>query len=177
MVDPIDGTKSFVSGRPSFGTLIGLWEGNTPLMGAIYQPITDELWLGIKDEETTLNNEKINTNTNPNLKKLRVGSTAPSQFDKNPELLLALREVADFIVWGGDCYLYGMLAFGGLDVVIESGLATYDYAAIPSVVSGAGGCATDWEGKAMTLSSNGDFLCTANEEVRDIILDIIAKHK
>jgi inositol-phosphate phosphatase/L-galactose 1-phosphate phosphatase/histidinol-phosphatase len=177
VVDPIDGTKSFVAGRPSFGTLIGLWEGDTPLLGAIYQPITDELWLGLKDQKTTLNSENILTNSNPNPEKLRIGSTSPAQFNDNPELLVALRDQADFFVWGGDCYLYGMLAFGGLDVVIESGLATYDYAAIPSVVTGAGGEACDWDGNAMTLESKGDFLCASNIKIKDQILKTIDKYR
>ena len=177
VVDPIDGTKSFVTGRPSFGTLIGLWDGDTPLLGAIYQPITDELWLGVKDEKSRLNNSEIMTNQNYEAGKLRIGSTSPRQFDENKDLLLALREQADFFIWGGDCYLYGMLAFGGLDVVIETGLATYDYAAIPSVVTGAGGQACDWSGNAMTLESSGDFLCTSNIKVKEQILDIIQKYK
>ncbi len=175
VVDPIDGTKSFVSGRPSFGTLIGLWDGDIPLMGAIYQPITDELWLGVKDEETTLNNSIIKTNKDHKKGRLRIGSTSPQQFNKNPDLLHALREHADFFIWGGDCYLYGMLAFGGLDVVIETGLATYDYAAIPTIVTGAGGEACDWSGRAMTLASSGDFLCTSNIQVKEQIIEIIDK--
>lgn len=177
VVDPIDGTKSFVTGRPSFGTLIGLWEGDTPLLGAIYQPITDELWLGVKGKETTLNSSIIKTNQSFEKGRLRIGSTSPRQFDENQELLLALREQADFFIWGGDCYLYGMLAFGGLDVVIETGLATYDYAAIPSVVTGAGGQACDWNGAPMTLNSAGDFLCTSNIKVKDQILEIIAQYR
>ncbi len=177
VVDPIDGTKSFISGRPSFGTLIGLWEGDTPLMGAIYQPITEELWLGVKNQETTLNTRNIKTNASSDKQKIRIGSTSPSQFKHTPELLSALQEEADFFVWGGDCYLYGMLAFGGLDVVIESGLATYDYAAIPSIVMGANGTASDWNGNAMTLNSEGDFLCCANEKVQAQIIDLIDQHK
>ena len=177
VVDPIDGTKSFIAGRPSFGTLIGLWDGEVPLLGAIYQPITDELWLGVKDQGTTLNGSAIHTNNNSNQDKLRIGSTSPSQFEENTELLKALRNVADFFVWGGDCYLYGMLAFGGLDVVIETGLATYDYAAIPSVVIGAGGQVSDWSGNKITLDSNGDFLCAANQETKETILNIIAQSK
>lgn len=175
VVDPIDGTKSFVSGRPSFGTLIALWEGNTPLLGLIYQPIINELWLGVKDQPTTLNDKRIKTKpTDPG--KLKIGITAPYMMSQHRDLLDALKDAADFLVWGGDCYLYGQLAFGGLDMVIEKGLGTYDYAAIPTIVHGAGGCATDWQGNAMTLESTGDFLCTANERVMDRMVALIEKY-
>lgn len=176
VVDPIDGTKSFVAGRPSFGTLIALWEGDTPLINAVYQPVTKELWFGIHNQPTTLNGAPVTTNALSRSGAYRIGSTAPSMFHKFPDLLPAMKDTSDFFVWGGDCYLYGMCAFGGLDMVIEHGLATYDYAAIPLIITGAGGYATDWHGNAMTLKSKGDFLCTANEAVRDEMLQLIADH-
>ena len=177
VVDPIDGTKSFVAGRPTYGTLIALWEGDAPLLGAIYQPNSQELWLGVQGQKTTLNGREIETKKTTDVNRLRIGTTSPRQFSPHPELLAALQETSDFFIWGGDCYLYGMLAFGGLDVVIETGLKAHDYAALPSIIGGAGGLCSDWRGGALTVTSEDTaVLCTANKQVENHVLDLIQKH-
>ncbi len=177
VVDPIDGTKSFVAGRPSFTTLIALWEGDIPLLGAVYQPITNELWLGTRDDVTTLNGNAVSVSKKSNPHKLRIGSTIPSLLYDQPELLHALRDTSDFFVWSGDGYFCGMMACGGLDVIIEKDMKTYDYAAHPAIITGAGGYVCDWNGKPMTLESEGHILCTSNETIRDHVLEIIDTHK
>ena len=176
VVDPIDGTKSFIAGRPSFGTLIALWDGDMPLLGAIYQPITDELWIGAQEHPTTLNNHRISTRKNPPPKKLRIGSTSPAQFDDKPELLKALRDHADFFIWGGDCYLYGLLAQGGLDVVIETGLSAYDYAPMPAIIHGAGGLTCSFGGRPLTLKNDVSLLAIGDESLKEPLITLIAEY-
>jgi histidinol phosphatase-like enzyme (inositol monophosphatase family) len=174
IVDPIDGTKSFITGRPTFGTLIALWEGNVPLIGAIYQPITHELWLGLRGQPTTLNDKPIKTRkTGPN-QKWRIGSTSPAQFNDHPGILEHLRKKSDFFLWGGDCYLYGLLSFGGLDIVVEDNLAPHDFAALIPIIQGAGGDCCNWQGAPLNINGPSSLVCIGDPALKDPLLEILS---
>lgn len=155
ILDPIDGTKSFTIGRPTFGTLIGLWEDDeTPLFGVIDQPIIGDCWIGQKNEVTTHNGHNLPYACHPRQSRI-VGSTSPSQIEKFPDHAL-IRSYADAQwQWGGDCFFYGLLANGWMDAVIESGLKIHDYAAVIPVLQGAGVNVTDWDDEPLTLNSDG----------------------
>ncbi|MDY0029621.1 MAG: inositol monophosphatase family protein [Pseudobdellovibrionaceae bacterium] len=171
VLDPIDGTKSFIIGRPSFGTLISLWDGDTPLLGVIDQPITKERWIGIKGQATTFNGQVVHVRSCPDLRNARVGSTTPRYM--TPSLIVELNEKVDFIAWGGDCYLYGLLAGGNLDIVIEQHLEPFDYAALVPVVHGAGGEMCDWNGRPLTLQSNGQVAAFGDSSLKEEILSML----
>ena len=168
--DPIDGTKSFVIGRPTFGTLIALCENGVPVLGIIDQPIAKERWIGAKGQATTFNGTPVKTRSCTNLKQARLASTSPSQLEKEWE---ALRDASGIFVWGGDCYSYGLLANGGLDAVIETQLGTYDYAALPPIITGAGGWMGDWNGNDLTIDSDGRTLAVGDIALKDRILEIL----
>ena len=82
-------------------------------------------------------------------------------------------ESANIVVWGGDCYSYGLLANGGLDAVVEKGLGTYDYAAIPPIIEGAGGWMGDWQGNPLTLNSGDEAIAIGDIALKDQILDVV----
>ena len=171
VLDPIDGTKSFIAGRPIFGTLIALCENGVPILGIIDQPILNERWIGAKGIPTSFNYEFINTSACSHLSKARIGSTDPHYLKGN--LAATLHEASGMMLWGGDAYSAGLLAMGNLDVMIESGTQTYDYAALPPIIEGAGGHMCDWNGKPLTIESDGNLIALGDIALKDQLLDIL----
>jgi inositol-phosphate phosphatase/L-galactose 1-phosphate phosphatase/histidinol-phosphatase len=170
VLDPIDGTKSFVVGRPTFGTLIALCEEGVPVAGVIDQPILKERWISARGQPTTFNRTPVRTTPCPDLSSARCGSTSPSQI---PQLWPKLYAHTKMMVWGGDCYSYGLMAMGGIDVIIESGLQPYDFAALVPVVTGAGGQMCDWDGKPLTLSSDGRTIALGDARLKEQVLGLL----
>lgn len=170
VLDPIDGTKSFTIGRPSFGTLIAYCKDDVPIMGVIDQPILNERWVG-DSALTTFNGKAVRTRPCPTLKDAKLASTSPSQL---PDIWKRLDKACAYTVWGGDCYSYGLLANGWLDGVVEQFLAPYDFAAIPPIVFGAGGWMGDWSGNPLTLQSIGQTLAVGDLSMKNEILEILS---
>lgn len=163
VLDPIDGTQSFVAGRPIFGTLIALMQDGWPVLGIIDQPILKERWVGVIGEGTTFNGAPAATRRCRSLEGASVATTSPHAFAEE-EVDAYLRVVAKaypkrpYPVYGGDCYNYGLLASGHVDIVIESGLKLHDYAALVPIVEGAGGMMSDWQGNPLDADSDGSVL-------------------
>lgn len=170
VLDPIDGTKSFVIGRPTFGTLIALCENGIPILGVIDQPILGERWIGAHDQETLFNGKPVKTRRCVDLSQARLASTSPNQLEQE---WTTLRQACNFMVWGGDCYSYGLLSMGGLDGVIETQLSTYDYIAMPPIIEGAGGHICDWGGKALDINSDGMVCAIGDIALKDQLLDLL----
>ncbi len=161
VLDPIDGTTSFIAGRPIFGTLIAMLEGGFPLIGIIDQPIGKERWMGVMGRGTTFNGAPVRTRPCPKLDEAILASTSPHLFtDHDADHFMALAKQTDSrrMIWGGDCYNYGLLASGHIDLVCESGLKLHDYAALVPVVEGAGGTMCDWAGDPLHAASDGRIL-------------------
>src|SRR2546423_5422891 len=148
VLDPIDGTKAFITGLPIFGTLIALLHHGKPVLGVIDQPILQERWLGIDGERTTFNGRPVRVRACEDLGRSYMYSTSPSMFpsavEKRHE---TLTQKVKLFRWGGDCYAYGLLASGHVDLVVENSLKLYDFAALSPVIKGAGGLITDWQGR------------------------------
>ena len=157
VLDPIDGTKSFISGIPLFGTLIALVHRGRPVLGVIDQPILGERWLGAAGRATTLNGAPVHARVCPSLDKATLFSTAPELMfaGADAEGFARLRRAVKLARAGADCYAYAQLASGFVDLVVESGLKPYDYCALVPVIEGAGGVITDWRGNALGLGSDG----------------------
>ena len=157
VLDPIDGTKSFISGIPLFGTLIALTYRGRPVLGVVDQPILGERWLGARGHPTLFNGAPARTRACASLAAATLYSTAPELMFKDADAagFERLRAAVKFARAGGDCYAYAQLASGFIDLVVEGGLKPYDYCALVPVVEGAGGVITDWEGRALTLGSDG----------------------
>ena len=170
IIDPIDGTKSFMIGRPIFGTLIALAYKGKPILGVIDQPITRERWIGGGNYSTRCNGVLVKTRPCDNLSQAVLCTTAHDLFSAEEKIQFdKVATNAKYVVYGGDCYSYALLAMGLVDVVMESGLQPYDFAALAPVVQHAGGSFTDWNGKMLTLCSGGQVIATGNSEIRSEI--------
>ncbi len=160
VIDPIDGTRAFITGRPTFGTLIALLEDGRPLIGIIDQPVTGERWIGVKGEPTRFRGPFGGTSGTRNCRTLssaELSATSPDMFD--PSARRRFDRLAAFVrrtSWGGDCYAYGLLALGRIDLIAEANLRPWDWAALVPVIEGAGGSVTDWAGDDLTLTSGGE---------------------
>lgn len=173
VLDPIDGTKSFMMGRPTFGTLIALCEGDVPKLGVIDQAILDERWIGVSGEQTTFNGMPVKSRPCPSLSEAIICSTTPSMFDDMPAYFERFHDgkMAHGLIWGGDCYMYGLLASGFLDMTIEASLSPYDFAALVPVVEGAGGIICDYEGNSLTLKSDGKVIALGDRYLLNTVLE------
>lgn len=172
VLDPIDGTKSFIVGRPTFGTLIALCENGIPVLGVIDQPILKERWVGAKNHPTTFHNKPVKTRACSSLKNAVIGCTSPRQI---PDLWPHFYTQCKTVVWGGDCYAFGSIANGWIDAIIETGLQPYDFAALIPVIENAGGLMCDWQGKSITLQSDGDVIALGDPALKNAALNFVQR--
>ena len=175
VLDPIDGTKSFISGVPLFGTLIALAHRGRPILGIIDQPILRERWIGANGRPTTLNGSPIRVRPCPALEAATMFSTSPDMFKGDDAAAFARAAAAAKLVrFGADCYAYGLLALGCIDLVIEASLKPYDFSAMLPIVEGAGGIASDWRGAELTLASDGRVLVAGDRRAHHEALALLA---
>jgi inositol-phosphate phosphatase/L-galactose 1-phosphate phosphatase/histidinol-phosphatase len=163
VLDPIDGTKSFVTGKPLFGTLISLTHRGMPILGIIDQPVLGERWLGVAGGPARFNGRVITTRACDKLSDAWLYATTPQMFvDDDATAFQRLAGAVKFPLYGADCYAYGMLAAGWTDLVCEASLKPYDWCALVPIIEGAGGRITDWEGRPLTMTSNGRVLAAGD---------------
>jgi myo-inositol-1(or 4)-monophosphatase len=150
VLDPIDGTKSFISGMPVWGTLIGLLKDGMPVYGMMHQPFIGESFTG--DGENAryrgpAGERKLLARPCAQLKEATVFTTSPGLMTKPERALFEKVEAKTRLSrYGGDCYAYCMVAGGFIDLVIETGLKPHDIVALVPIIEGAGGIVTDWTG-------------------------------
>jgi histidinol phosphatase-like enzyme (inositol monophosphatase family) len=174
VIDPIDGTKSFMTGRPTFVTLIALLDKGRPLLGVIDQPITGDRWIGVAGRPTTLNGQPVRVRPCPDPAAAVFSTTAPDLFPGEDEAVYRRISAASGIrTYGGDGYAYGLLAAGWIDIVLESGLKLYDIAALAPVIEGAGGVITDWSGRPLDAASDGRILAAGDPALHRRLLESI----
>jgi inositol-phosphate phosphatase/L-galactose 1-phosphate phosphatase/histidinol-phosphatase len=175
VLDPIDGTKSFISGVPLFGTLIALARQGRPILGIIDQPISRERWIGAQGHPTTLNGAPIRCRPCSALAAATMFATSPDMFKGGDAAAFARAAAAAKLArFGADCYAYGLLALGSIDLVIEASLKPYDFSAMVPIVEGAGGIASDWRGMPLTLTSDGRVLVAGDRGVHQEALALLA---
>ncbi|MEM7444313.1 MAG: histidinol-phosphatase [Pseudomonadota bacterium] len=171
VIDPIDGTRSFVIGRPVFGTLISLLKDGSPVLGVIDQPILGERWIGGDGRPTEFNGEPARVRACTDINRAHMATTSPHQFQAaDRDTVFSIGEEAASMVYGDDCYNYAGLASGWIDAVIEDGLKLHDFAALAPVVTGAGGTITDWGGNPLTAQSSGDVLASGDKSLHEILI-------
>ena len=174
VLDPIDGTRSFVAGRATFGTLIALLEDGVPVLGVIDQCIARDRWIGTP-AGTTLNGRVARTRHRAALAGAHLATSSPHYFGAADFAAFErVRAGAFDTLYGGDCHNYALLGSGHLDVVIESGLKIYDWAALVPVVAGAGGAMTDWTGAPLVRGSDGRVVATGNPALLGDVLATLA---
>ena len=161
VIDPIDGTRSFMTGMTSWGTLIALNDGVRPVIGLMDQPVTGERFLGTP-EGATLNGDALKTRECATLGEAILYSTVPEMFSR-PNWKAGFEAVEQAVRmrrFGGDCYAYCLLAMGQIDLVIEAGLNPYDIQALMPIIQGAGGVVTTWAG---TPADQGGLIVAAGD--------------
>ena len=174
VLDPIDGTKSFISGVPLFGTLIALTRNRHPILGIIDQPISRERWVGASGLQATLNGAPIRCRPCSVLGAATLFATTPDMFKGEDAASFARVSAAVKLTrFGADCYAYGLLAAGFVDLVLEADLKPYDFCAMVPIVEGAGGIATGWRGENLDLASDGRVLVAGDRRTHSAALPLL----
>jgi myo-inositol-1(or 4)-monophosphatase len=177
VLDPIDGTRAFITGRPIFGTLIALLDGDAPVVGIIDQPVTRERWVGASGRRTVFTGGfggTVGTRACASLGQAELSATSPGMFGAELPRFQALAGRVRRTAWGGDCYAYGLLALGQIDVIVECDLKPWDWAALVPVVQGAGGRMTDWEGRALRADGDGRVIAVGDAELLADVAQVLA---
>jgi len=156
VLDPIDGTQGFATGKPLWGVLVALTHRGRPVLGVIDHPALGERWTGAAGRPTLYNGKPAARRTCEALGQAWMYATSPHMFDAETfPRFEALRKGCLRALYGADCYAYGLLASGHVDLVVEASLKPYDFCALVPVIEGAGGIVTDWDGKPLTIASPG----------------------
>ncbi len=179
VVDPIDGTRSFMTGALTWGTLIGLLDGDVPILGIMDQPfVRERFWAGAKaayqrgpDGKT----RKLRTRTCSKLSDAMLSTTHPDLFASGKEAngFQRVKSTARMTRFGGDCYGYALLASGLVDLVIEVGLKPFDVIALIPIVEKAGGRMTTWDG--LPAVNGGRIVASGDAKLHDDVLRLLNK--
>lgn len=176
VIDPIDGTVSFMAGRPIFGSLLALLEENWPVLGVIDQCINRERWVGATGYPTTLNGSAVKTRTCRSLSDATLATSGPQYFtqhDGEHFMALAAKTAHKRMLFGGDCYNYALLASGHIDIVVETGLKLHDFAALVPVIIGSGGMMSDWSGEPLHADSSGHVIAVGDPARLEDVLEAV----
>jgi len=174
VIDPIDGTKSFATGRPLFGTIIGLMHAGKPVVGLVEQAYTKERWFGVTDQFARHNGKPVKVGPPRKIENARLYTGSISMFDgENFENYLRLCRAAKWTQYSCDCYAYGLLAMGWADVIVEQCLGLYDAAGVVPIVTGAGGFIGDWNAKSVDMNFGGKLVAASSRELALQALEIM----
>lgn len=179
VIDPIDGTRSFIIGSPLWGTLIGVLRDGKPIFGLMDQPFTGErFWSGDRASYHSVGGGRpvrLKTRACSRLDEAVLASTHPDLFEtaEQVEALQRMKAVARLTRYGGDCYNYCLLAAGFIDVVLETSLKPYDIVALIPIIERAGGRVTTWTGE--DASNGGDIVACGDARLHDEVLALINK--
>lgn len=177
VLDPIDGTVAFTTGKPTYSTLLALLKNQAPMLGIIDQPILQERFIGLSGHGTWLNGKKLKTSDCSTFKMARLNATTPymfiTEYEKNA--FAKLQKKVRVTSFGGDSYAYGLLASGHIDIIMEADLKYYDVASVIPIIEESGGVITDWQGNAINKDFKGQCLVTANKILHKLVLDIIGE--
>ncbi|MDE0703745.1 MAG: histidinol phosphate phosphatase [Rhodospirillaceae bacterium] len=181
VIDPIDGTRSFICGVPLFTTLIALLRDGEPILGVVDQPVLGERWVGARGRGTVFNGAPVNTAAPKPLAEAAMFTTAPDMFDGSAfggaaaaEAYGRLRAAARLTRFGLDGYAAGLLASGLIDLHVEGDMKPWDYLALVPVIENAGGVMTGWDGDRLTLEAgDGLTLAASSPAVHAAALDIL----
>lgn len=179
VLDPIDGTKSFISGMPLFGTLIALLHWGRPILGVVDHPALSERWVGVQGfgaHGATHQGQPCHTRQTARLSDAIVMTTSPDAYSAQDwQRFDRISRQARLRRFGGDCYQYALLASGHIDVVMGSRLEPYDFMPMVALVESAGGCISTWSGHALTLSHRNErVLVSANATLHQEVLNLLA---
>jgi myo-inositol-1(or 4)-monophosphatase len=178
VIDPIDGTKSFILGQLHWGILIALHDGTQPVVGVAHQPFVGESFMGtlggVARWRRGSDERVLRTRPCARIEDAVVVTTDPRQFQSADEqaALKAVGGRARLLRYGGDCYCYTQLAMGFVDVVIENGLQAYDIQALMPIIQAAGGVVTNWSGGP--CDEGGPVIACGDTRLHQSLLDRLA---
>jgi myo-inositol-1(or 4)-monophosphatase len=176
IIDPIDGTRAFISGLPVWGTLVGRIDGSRAKIGMMAQAFTGEKFMGNGERALFQHGSTIidlKTRTTADLSDAILFTTTPALFTETElPVYQSIEDTTKLARYGTDCYGYAMVAAGQIDLVIESGLNVYDIAPLIPVIEGAGGIVTDWSGQR--CEEGGQILAAANAQLHEQALERLA---
>jgi histidinol phosphatase-like enzyme (inositol monophosphatase family) len=175
VLDPIDGTKSFIAGMPVWGTLIGLCRDDMPVYGMMAQPFIGERFTGdgaSAKYRGPAGVRKLMTRKCASLDDALLFTTSPHLFSpEEKELYDRVEKNVRLPRYGGDCYAYCMVAAGTVDLVIEAGLDAYDIVALIPIIEGAGGIVTNWQGESAT--NGGRIIAAGDKRMHEAALELL----
>ena len=175
VLDPIDGTKSFISGFPIWGTLIALLHKGMPVFGMMHQPFIGERFSGDNGSahySGSAGERRLAVRRCASLQEATMFTTSPMLMNEDDRAVFGrVEKAARLTRYGGDCYSYCMLAAGHLDLVIETELKPYDIAALIPIITGAGGVVTTWEGKP--AQSGGRIVAAGDPRVHEAAIKLL----
>jgi myo-inositol-1(or 4)-monophosphatase len=176
VIDPIDGTRAFMTGMLHWGVLVALFDGQDPVVGVMHQPYTGETFLGdgrLASVRRQGELRRLGVRSCQALEGAVLASTGPQHFQGGERVAfdrLAGRTL--FVRYGGDCYLYAMLAMGYIDLAAEAGLNPYDVQALVPIIRGAGGIVTTWDGGNPALG--GRIVAAGDATLHSAALEVLA---
>lgn len=174
VLDPIDGTRSFITGSPLWGTLIGLLEGGRVTLGIVDMPVLGERWVGQAGLGARRNGQAVRVRACSDLAQARIVTTSPDIFaPADWQAFDRLSRRCAMRRFGGDCYGYAQLAGGTIDLVVEAGLQPYDYLGPAGLIEAAGGVITDWQGAPLGLASDGRVVAAATPALHRAALELL----
>lgn len=173
VVDPIDGTRSYITGMPVWTVIIGLFDGSRPVVGVVDQPYLDERYWGVIADESSAawrhggTEQPLRTRRCGELESARISTTHGGAFASESDFTAfrQLERQCQMSRHGGDAYQYALLAEGRFDLVVESGLNVYDILGIVPIIEGAGGKITNWEGGSCAWG--GRVLAAGDSDLHD----------
>ncbi len=175
VIDPIDGTKSFISGSPLFGMLVAVLKAGRPVAGIIRMPALNECYGGALEAGSDRDGTPIACRKGvPPEKAFLCINEANGLMADHPAVFARLTKFGAYQRLTYDCYPYAQLAGGQIDAVVDYNLQPYDYLPVVPVVEAAGGVITDWEGRPLTLESDGRVVAAASAEIHAALMKVIA---
>jgi len=174
VLDPIDGTRAFVIGFPSWATLIGLYRDGQPVVGVMNQPYVGDMFYGNPDgawldRRGTI--REIRVAADKPLAQALAGTTTPELYKTNAAQFERLRSSVRLMRYGGDAYFFSLLAAGHLDLALDAGLQIYDIAALIPIIRGAGGVVGTWDGT--DVAKGGNILSASSQKLFDEAASIL----
>ena len=167
VLDPLDGTACFVTGKPTFGILVSLAHRGRPVIGILDQPFLDERWVGVAGRPTLFNGKSVRTRPCAAIDAAWLYTTSPHIFPGDDFAAFErVRTRARRTVYGAECYAYGLLALGLVDLIVESTMQPHDFCALVPLVEGAGGVISDWQGQPLGLHSDGRVLAAGDSRLQ-----------
>ncbi|GGE43212.1 inositol monophosphatase family protein [Actibacterium pelagium] len=175
IIDPIDGTRSFIAGLPLFGMLLGFQDPSDSPVGVIRMPALGEVYAGAPGLGATRNEEPIHVSQCKHLSEAKLFINEGDKLAvQEPDVFKRLVGAGQLRRMGADCYAHALVAAGSIDAVVDFDLQPYDYLPVAAVVEAAGGVMTDWSGAPLTLNSDGRTLTASTPELHAELMALVA---